>query len=523
MNTVKDPPGKETLSTLPTNQVVGSRPAKALVGASVSMLQFGIQMLLQASLAPLILHYESAATLGTYAALNQVLMFAGLVDLGISQSAGRFLARATAFGKGSIGDVARMCRIMLAFTSLAYASGLVILSIVSASLLRIEGTLAVQVKVSCWVLAGWAVVRIPWLLTSAMLNAAQDLSYLNASYIAGNLMRLAASIVLVYRGAGILGLIAANVISEASVLVIQRVRCRIVFGDLQREEFAGNRVTFKEVISFGLRLQLMDLAKLLTQYTDQFVLLRLMGTLASARFYSTFVPVQAVWQVYYRIIANTTPALHEMAGGNDRASLRVNYLKLVRYSLLFTGLGAAGLILLNRDFVSLWLGPEQYAGDRVSYWLAALTVFLGVSHINSLFLMIDGVPEVTAGITFCEGIIKVALSIFLVRLFQIEGVVIGTVVAALVTYPVGLWCCITRLSIGWRDLVQIAIWPAGRTLLLLAAAMTCLNTQSRSHSLASSAMMGLALIGFWAVLSYAIGLTRSEREQVSGSLRARFA
>jgi len=71
-----------------------SRTTKALKGTIASFAQYGIFLILQVILTPLILKVSGQEVLGTYSIIMQIVGYGILLDLGFSVALSRFLSQA---------------------------------------------------------------------------------------------------------------------------------------------------------------------------------------------------------------------------------------------------------------------------------------------------------------------------------------------------------------------------------------------------------------------------------------------
>ena len=92
-----------------------SRTSRAIKGTLTSFLQFGLQIVLQALLAPLVLRVIGQETLGAYAVLLQAIGYIALVDFGFAAAANRYLAQACGFDDGGL----RLGQVMSTFRTYA--------------------------------------------------------------------------------------------------------------------------------------------------------------------------------------------------------------------------------------------------------------------------------------------------------------------------------------------------------------------------------------------------------------------
>jgi O-antigen/teichoic acid export membrane protein len=76
---------------------MNTRTSRAFQGTLTSFLQFGLVIILQIFLAPIVLKYAGQETLGAFSIIMQIVSYLALLDLGFSVSTNRFLPQA--FGK----------------------------------------------------------------------------------------------------------------------------------------------------------------------------------------------------------------------------------------------------------------------------------------------------------------------------------------------------------------------------------------------------------------------------------------
>ena len=79
---------------------------RAASGLAASLLQYGLQIALQAILMPVVLRRAGQEALGVYAVVLQIVGYLALTDLGFGAATSRSLAQAHA-GSGAVGSASR--------------------------------------------------------------------------------------------------------------------------------------------------------------------------------------------------------------------------------------------------------------------------------------------------------------------------------------------------------------------------------------------------------------------------------
>ena len=269
-----------------------SRTSRALTGTLTSFLQYGLQVVFQVALAPIVLRVAGQETLGAYAILMQALGYLSLMDLGFSRAVNRFLPQAHGNDDGGV----RFREILCAFRSFALLSNLIyaalclVLSGWIGPLLHFSPALENQSRLGLYGIAVWAIIRTPLVVYGPALIATQNLAAANLIGTLGNLVRLAGSLVLVALGFGLLGLIFANIFSEVLIMSLQGWTFLRRYPGMQLSWKMPDRTLFREMFVFGAQAMLISISWLLTSQTDNLVVGYLYGAAAASVYYTTQMP-----------------------------------------------------------------------------------------------------------------------------------------------------------------------------------------------------------------------------------------
>ena len=145
--------------------VIG-RTNKAIKGTMMSFLQYGLQIILQALMAPLILKIAGRETLGAYAILMQVIGYGILLDLGFGVALGRYLAQA--FGLDGNGgrfiETFNIGRTFYLFTNLIFGLLIIIFSFFVNKFLLVNDIILAQARLSCCLYGLWIIIRTPFVI-----------------------------------------------------------------------------------------------------------------------------------------------------------------------------------------------------------------------------------------------------------------------------------------------------------------------------------------------------------------------
>lgn len=412
------------------------RTTKAFHGTLTSYLQYGVVILLQIFLAPLVLKHAGQDTLGIYSIIMQIIGYLALLDLGFGVAINRFLPQA--FGKEDGFDlfskIFNSARTFTLFSNLIVSILIFTLNFFVNDLFQLSAEITNQVNFALIILAIWTIIRTPLQIFGNALIAIQELARSNIISMAGHILRLILSILFIYLGLNVIGLILAGIVSEFGILFSQKLlfQKKIRLKNIQWR--IVDKKLFRELFSFGLQGLLLNISLRLVFYTDNIVVGYLFGAAVASIYYTTQMPVQIFQQIIMRLADNSTPAINELFSRNNFTSLSETYLRLQKYTLILVLPSLIIIYFLGEQIISIWVGKQQFAGYSMLLALTLFTFTLTIAHSSNPFIMAHGKIKLFSIITFIEGIVNIFLSLYLGKLWGLEGVIWATFFANLPTF-----------------------------------------------------------------------------------------
>lgn len=418
-------------------------------------------MALQFLLAPVVLRYAGKEALGAYSFLIQMIAWGALTDLGFGVATGRRLAQAHGFpARINFREVFETGRTFLIVSNLFFAGFILIVSWKLSVFIQLTPTIERQAKLSLNIFACWVACRGIISLYGDALIATQHMADVNLIQSAYGALRLLLSLCFVKIGWGLVGLIGANIIAEAATFVTQRIRYRKLFpSDIFRWGLKNKRL-FSEMFKFGLTYMVMIIAGKMYSSTDGIVVGNLLGAGAVAIVYVTQMPGTIFYQLLWRISDNSSPAINEIYAQKNKVYLAESYLKLCRVSMMLAICLAIGLLFMNRQAISIWVGYDQYAGSIFTIALAGISITQVMIHVACVFLVAVGDIKLIVVWGVISGVLKVALSILLVKAIGIPGCVIGTLVLDVPSLFIYISKANRALSIPYKTIFRLVVAPA---------------------------------------------------------------
>jgi O-antigen/teichoic acid export membrane protein len=167
---------------------------------------------------------------------------------------------------------------------------------------------------------------------------------------------------------------------------------------------------------------------------------------------------------------SAAPAINELWSRGAIQAIRSNILKLHCYTLTLAFGLAGGLLLFNRELVSLWVGSERYSGLLATVSLACFAITVSASHVNLVLVMATGRIRTLSILFLCEGGLNLALSIFFGRHFGAGGVMLGSAVSNLLSTTYLQFRLSSDLGVGGEHYIRRCLLPALPSLLAACAA-----------------------------------------------------
>lgn len=504
-----------------------TRTHRAVWGFVSSLLQSALIMLLQFTLVPIVLRLAGQEVLGAYSILLQVISWGALTDLGFGVATSRELAQA--HGEEDQGH--RFATVFATGRTFMLGSNLVFTLLILMACWKIQlwiplsPAVAVQARIALAVFAAWVTLRTPFALYTDALIARQNLAAANVILAIGNAGRLLLSLVLVWNGAGLVGLMIANVAGELLTLAASKYWYQRLHPMRHFSWGFPDRPLFRRMLGFGSTYMLMIVGGRLSSSTDVLVIGSLYGAAAASVYYTGQIIGTTLYQLMFRLTDSAAPALNELYARGATRRCALAYQRLLRASLILVLPLAIGLISFQGEIITRWLGKPQYAGLIFTACLAAFAITQVVIHLDAILLVAFGEVRLMSTLSVCMGIVKVVLAVVLGKAAGVAGVMAANALADLplvFVFSRSVW---RVLGLGtydvWLDAIRrplLAVLPSA----LVAVAHIIVETDG-STSLVRSAVWIMLFVVFSAGGIWKIGLVRSERERIPTMAREQFA
>lgn len=243
-------------------------------------------------------------------------------------------------------------------------------------------------------------------------------------YVIATISSLLINILLLFDGYGLYS-IPISGIFRALILIIGNLI--YIFWRYNKESIIFN-FSYKEIknllklISYNF---LGKLGNILSTQVDIFLVARYLGTETAPVLSLTRKGPELTRMLVERPPTAMLPAITNAWGAKEYDKVKYYTFRLFLILLWITGLIVTGFILLNKYFVTLWVGNNLFAGEAVNIAIVISLILSMVINIFSNIYFSIGKIKDTSKINFIQSIITISFSFIGVIYFGLFGLVIA--------------------------------------------------------------------------------------------------
>jgi O-antigen/teichoic acid export membrane protein len=254
-------------------------------------------------------------------------------------------------------------------------------------------------------------------------------------------------------------------------------------------------------------------------FTDNIVIGLFLGPAAVASFFlTTRLPQDASAKVQ-AVGSATWAGLAELHHSGNHELFRRRLTELTRLTAVLAGAVVIPLAALTAPFVSLWVGPAQYAGDTVVALAILNGVLLPVFSLWGWVFTGTGRVAVLVPYMIGQGVLNLAVSLVATWLVGLPGPLIGTAFVNLLYNPVMLGRLLrAEFGVRPREVVLAALLPLVPAAMILGV-LVVEHAAWPGESWGRLAGEFIAAAGLYLVVAWRLVLGDSERATLGGLVR----
>jgi O-antigen/teichoic acid export membrane protein len=190
----------------------------------------------------------------------------------------------------------------------------------------------------------------------------------------------------------------------------------------------------KEMFSYGFYLFIIGVAVQIVFQTDRIIIGSIVSLSAVSVYALTSKLPEMTSQLIWKITDNSFPGMVELSKGSEINPFRQVHDKLMGLTLSLSTTAFWIIVIMTAPFINLWIGKDFFAGQDFVFLISYLYLIqLTFIHVSSMCLNGAGIAKQLSLMSILEAALNLAISIFLAKKMGLKGVLIGTIIAGVVT------------------------------------------------------------------------------------------
>lgn len=241
------------------------------------------------------------------------------------------------------------------------------------------------------------------------------------------------NIVLLNFGFKLMSLAISSLLSNIIISVITWIRIKKSFPSINFEIKYFRKDKLRNLLKHGVWFSIGGIAGILILRMDTF----LIGKYVSLALVTSFVINNKLYQIadklYSQLFNTLRPYFAQAYGRKDFDRLKYYYDNANSVSLVFST--AVGMIVFftGRVFITYWVGSDFYLGDEVNL-LLCINFIVQSTVLPNRILLATSLFKIVEHNSFrvIEGLVKICLSVLLIKNFGLKGILIASILSSLV-------------------------------------------------------------------------------------------
>jgi O-antigen/teichoic acid export membrane protein len=398
---------------------------------------------------PISLNYWKTERYGIWVLLTSALIYLGMTNLGLNSSASLLMAKNPNI-QDKIKILKRSFKLLLISIAIMFIA-FIVLNLITKEWINLIGKIPENLKsetfLACVVLFISYLLSLPFSLLSTVYNGFQKLYIENIFNVVLSLVNFLVLIFII--------LIKGSLISYAIVWGTSLVMFNLtkflffyyfIYKKIPVEESIvtgsnGIETEYRTIFITGIRFFFIGIAAMVVWNSDVFIISNFISIKSVASYFVTIKLFTIFFVVIYQINGSIMPVLAKECGNNNWSWINSIYSNLLAFiSIIGGGCWVAG-ILFFRDFVTLWAGSENYVGLLTVIAFGGYAYLLSMVNLNSGVIYALNYSKGAPYVAWGEAILKIVISIVVIKYFGIVGVAVGSLLGSLCapTWVLPIW------------------------------------------------------------------------------------
>ena len=425
----------------------------------------GANLVVMFLLSPFVVHTLGDAAYGVWSLLTVLTGYLGLIDLGVRGSTGRYINfYLGTHSRERVGSVVATSLVFYTFVSLLIFAIAVPVGLFFGQIFtKVPPDLAAEAKWVLLLLGANVWVGFFSATFSQLLQSKDRFDLTNGADILVLAIRTGGTVLALLNGYGLIALALVQVLSGlvgcAFLVLLARWKGPALPLSIRSASFE----TFREIFAFSVWVFVGNSAGRIVYYANAAVI----GLLIGAK-EITYYSIGLMLVEYSRNLINhvgrvMTPETQKAAGRADLDALRWLMVRTTRATMFVAVPLLVGMVVLGREFISLWMGPAYRDSASVLIILSLAQFGATANSLSGASLLGLGHVKPWACMAAAEAILNLGLSVGFVLFLNwgIFGVALGSLLPAVAINNILLMvytCKVTKTSVSWFVRATVLRW-----------------------------------------------------------------
>lgn len=384
---------------------------------------------------PFILNYISSEIYGYWLAIVSVLTYLGIFDFSIGMSLTHSISSVSRNKSEKLNSLINSGLIFLTILGFLILILGYILSLFVDHIFNIPAIYKHDIIISFRLLILSLAVSLPLSVFSSILIGFNELFFEKNIKEGVRFFGILLSLVLIYKGYGVIGLAISYLFTIISSGIILLLFSKYMhFKELVFSLHRYQKNTVKKLLSYGGLFQFGKIANTISYSADTVIIgIFLFGGEITVYTISSKLVMLIGIVFMSKLPIAFFPTLSKLFSLKEYDTIQKITGSILSYTLRIAIIGSIFIFFGNLSFVSLWVGPEYYAGNNLNIVFISWLIIDAFHRGTSVVIQASGKLNKWAGICCVEAILNIILSVLLINQYGLLGIAISTTIARLIT------------------------------------------------------------------------------------------
>jgi O-antigen/teichoic acid export membrane protein len=405
----------------------------------------GIRFFLVFLVNPMLVHSLGNDGYGIWALIFSIINYMTILDLGLQGALVRFISKYLGLGDyKKINEILNTGFIVYSAVGLTVIIISLILSFLAIDLFNIPADYLREARLALLIIGLNTALNFIMYSWGGSLGAFHRFDISNGLMMAEDILRNGTIVILLMNGAGIVPLALTFLIGSGLRLGAATIILRKLYPPIRFSLKLASRGGFREIYNYSMMAFLISVVWLLIANSDNLIVGYFLDVSSVTIYAIAATFLTAIRSLIHTVSIPLRPLLSHYETLGEKERLSILYIKGTQF-LYFVSFMIAGITVIYGDsFIQLWMGEGyEKSAEILKILIVPAAVYFPQLIGETLLYSIEKhkyILLLVAG----EGVVKLALSIILIRYFGVVGVAIGTLVPQIIIYLFGYPVAIRR-------------------------------------------------------------------------------